>query len=83
MAGLVYKTYEIHCVSDKLTSKGWFRKAYIKRSSGDQQQHVHTVFGGTDETYSTELMANAIATGLAKAWIDLQPPKDRPNEVTQ
>jgi hypothetical protein len=68
----IYKTYEIHCVSDKRTSKGWFPKAFIKRGNGDAR-HLHTVFGGKDETYSTELVANAIATSLAKAWIDSHP----------
>jgi hypothetical protein len=76
---LIYKTYQIVCASENLTSKGWFPKAFIKRSSGDQQ-HRHAVFGGQGETYSTELLANAVASGLAKAWIDIQPQVEEPKE---
>ena len=68
-----YKTYHIHCVSQNVNHTQWFPKAYNKWSTGTEEKS-HTVFGGRGETYTTELVANAKATVLAKAWIDAQAP---------
>jgi hypothetical protein len=68
----IYKTYEIHCVSDNAHPKAGFPKR-LSNAGTVMHSTLHTVFGGKDETYSTELVANAIATSLAKAWIDSHP----------
>jgi hypothetical protein len=77
LATHIYKPFEIDTASERLTSKGWFPKAFITTRTRGKQQRVHTVYGGKNEMYSTELVANAIATGFARAWINLQPPIDQ------